>query len=560
MTKQWLIKTPNPQAQVKLSDALGIHPLIAQLLVNRGVRNIKQARNFLTGDYSSLHDPFLLKDMDKAVRRIRQAQKKKEQVLVFGDYDVDGITSSAILKKVLTALALDVINYIPHRIDEGYGLNHTIAAFAKKKGIHLLIAIDCGINAVSEVESINDQGIDVIILDHHEPPEDHLPKALAIVNPRRKDCTYPFKDLASAGLAFKLAHALLGKVPDDFMDLVALGTIADVADLTGENRIFVKEGLKRIEQTKNQGLLALMHTARIKDKKIKPTSVGFILGPRINATGRLGSAEKALELLLCDDFSKAMMIAESLEGDNRLRQKTQKEIADEALSMVEQNVNFKDHRVIVVSKEGWHPGVVGIVAARLMDTFYRPAIVISLDNGIGKGSARSIESFHIYEALHHCAAHLENFGGHEHAAGLTIKAEKIDSFSQAMNEYASRVMDVHDLVPTLEVDSEIPLAALDLDLAKAIEAIEPCGEGNPTPVFCSRRLSLKGSCQIAGRETIKFWATDGQKAFSCVGFGMAGYADCLSQAKEFDCAYQVMIDDYNKDPQVQLKIKDIKIN
>ena len=420
MQKNWQIKTPNPQLQVKLSNALKIHPIIAQILINRDVTDIEAARNFLYADLSKLHDPFLLADMDKAVSRIYKAKQKNEHVLIFGDYDADGVSSSALLRNTLKKLGIFVFNYIPHR-NEGYGLNHAIVEYAKEKNIKLLVAVDCGINAFLQVEALNREGIDVIIIDHHEPSQGLLPAAVAVINPKRQDCPYPYKGLASVGLAFKLAQALLEKTPVDELELVALGTITDVADLNGENRIFAKEGLARIERTKNHGLLALIDVARIKGKKMRPYFVSFILGPRINATGRMSSAEKSLSLLLSENAEEALKWAKAIEEENKSRQKMQSEVIEEALGIVEREVNFKDHRIIVVSKDGWHKGVLGIAAARIMDTYYRPTVVISTEEEIGVGSARSIDGFHIYDAFHHCADCLENFGGHMHAGGLTIK-------------------------------------------------------------------------------------------------------------------------------------------
>ncbi len=558
MQKRWNVKAPNPQLQVSLSDKLSIHPIVAQLLINRNIQTVKEAEDFLYADLSRLHDPFLLTDMDKAIARIKAAKAKDELVLIFGDYDVDGVTSSAILKNALTKFGLKVLNYIPHRMTEGYGLNHSIVNFAKERNVKLLISIDCGISAFDQVDALNRSGIDVIVVDHHEPSGDKLPNAVAIINPKRHDCHYPFDGLASVGLAFKLSQALLGKDAGDILDLVALGTIADVAELTGENRIFVKEGLGRIHLTKNKGLIALMDVARIKGKKLKPHAVGFILAPRINAAGRMGSAEKSLQLLLSDDLAEAYQLARGLEEENQKRQKMQSDIIEEAMAIVEREVNFKDHKIIVLSKEGWHRGVVGIVASRIMDTFYRPTIVISLEDGVGVGSARSIDGFHLYHALKSCSHLLENYGGHEHAAGLTIKKENIDSFRDLINTFAQENILIENLIPTLELDCEISLSSIDVDLVNVIKTIEPCGEGNPPARFCSRRLTVKSPPVILGRDTLKFWVSDGQVVVQAVGFGMGKFFDLVKNAKTIDLAYGLSIDDWNKDPIVQLEIKDIK--
>ena len=560
MNKNWCVKAPNPQQQAVLSNSLNIHPIVAQLLINRKITSVPAAQAFLSCDLSSLHDPFLLKDMDVAIGRIRQARKKQERVLIYGDYDVDGVTSSVLMNKTLRAGGMDVIHYIPHRVHEGYGLNHSIAEFAQKNKVGLLITVDCGITDVDEVSALNQVGIDVVIFDHHEPLKHALPPAVAVVNPKRKDCPYPFKDLAAVGLVYKLAQALLGRGAQEFLDLVAVGTIADVAELNGENRVFAKEGLNRIPTTKNNGLLALIHSSGIKGKQIRPHSVGFILGPRINATGRIGSAEKALNLLLSDDLKEAHELAKKLEDMNRERQKTQNAMIEEAISMVEREINFKDDKIIVLSKEGWHRGVIGIVAARLAEKYYRPSIVISLEKGIGTGSARSVDDFHIYDALTYCSDYLENFGGHQFAAGLTIREEKIDLFQKALNEFAGRHLTPELLTPTLELDSEIALVDVNMDLVKSIETLEPYGEGNPLPLFCSRRLSVKTPPALLGRDTLKFWVTDGLVTFSAVGFGMGRYFDLVTRNSEIDLAYHLTVDTWNKEPTVQLKVKDIKVS
>ncbi|MDP8266057.1 MAG: single-stranded-DNA-specific exonuclease RecJ [Candidatus Aceula meridiana] len=557
MLKRWLVKIPNPKLQVSLSDTLGVHPVVAQLLINRGIESPQEAKDFLSGDVSGLHDPFLLKDMDKAVARINQAKQNKERVLIFGDYDVDGVTSSTILTNALKKMGIDVLTHIPHRVKDGYGLNHTIAKKAKEQGVTLLITVDCGISAIDQVETLRREGIDVIIVDHHEAAES-LPRAVAVVDPKRKDCPYPFGGLAAVAVTFKLAQALLGKDYMKDLDLVALGTIADIVPLRGENRIFVKIGLPEIQRTKNFGLLALMKNARIIGKKITPRHVGFILGPRINAMGRIASAEKSLGLLLSQSEKEAQDIAQILEDHNRERQKKQGAIIEEALSMVEDQINFQKDRIIILSKEGWHKGVVGIVASRVVDTYYRPSIVLAMEEGIATGSARSIAGFHLFDALSECADLLENYGGHKYAAGVTIREEKLEAFKERMNEIAHEKISQEDLTPSLSVDCEIQLSSVNMKLVDIVQKLEPYGEANPEPIFCSRRLTVKSPPAILGRGTLKFWVTDGKNIFSAVGFGMEAYRPLVDQGKQIDIAYKVSIDDWKKEPVVQLELKDIK--
>lgn len=560
MNKIWKIKNVNPQLQKKLSDALGIHPIVAQILINRDIVNIEEAKAFLSSDLSSLHDPFLFKDMQRAVRRIREAQTNNERVMIFGDYDVDGVTSSVLLTNDLKQMGIEVTNHIPHRIRDGYGLNHEIGESAKEAGVSLLITVDCGITAKDEVDTLRKLDIDVIIIDHHEPIEERIPQAYAIINPKQKDCSYPFKDFASVGLVAKLTQALMGELNQDALDLVAIGTIADIAPLRGENRIFVKAGLPKINKTKNIGLKALLDVAKIKDKKISPYFVGYILGPRINAAGRMDSAHKSLDLFLSDDSDEANILAQILEKHNTQRRKMQSDVVREALEIIEQEVNFKDQKVIVLNKEGWHKGVLGIVASKITDKYYRPTIVISTEDGIGTASARSIDGFHLHNALQECTPHLENFGGHQGAAGLTIKEENIDIFRTLINEIADKTLETTKLIPTLTIDCEIPLSSVNLELADIIEAMEPFGEGNPSPIFYTRKLTVKGQAAVLGKETLKFWVTDGSCSVSAVGFSMANYRGMITPGSKIDLAYHISIDDWNKAPTPQLKLKDIRLS
>lgn len=558
MEKQWIIKSATPDQSASLSNALGVDPIIAQLLINRSISDVAEASDFLKADLSGLNDPYLFKDMDKAVERIRLAAKNAETILVFGDYDVDGVTSSVILNKIFKKMGIKVVHHIPHRMTDGYGLNHDIAEIAHQQNVTLMITIDCGVTACAEVQTIRDRGIDVIIIDHHEPSEQGLPNATAIIDPKQKDCQYPFTELASAGLAFKLAQALLPELDQELLDLVALGTVADVAPLRSENRVLVKAGLKQILQTQNKGLKALLELTKIKKKPITPFHIGFVLGPRINAAGRMDSAHTSLDLFLSENEVEARSLAQELDSYNYNRQKMQNNTITEALSIVESQINTTDEKVIVLNKEGWHKGVLGIVASRLTDKYYRPAVVISTENGVGTASCRSIDGFHIQNALEQCHHMLENFGGHEGAAGLTIKAEQIDPFRKLINEIAQNTLEVKKLAPKLHVDCEIPLSQVTLELADTVEQLQPFGEGNPTPVFCSRRLNAKSYPQILGRGTLKFWVDNGETSLSVIGFGMEKFADMVKPGAKLDLAYEVSIDDWNKAPQAQLRLKDIK--
>ncbi len=558
MIKQWVIQSPNPQLQKSFSNELGIHPIIAQLLVNREIISVPQAKSFLSAEVSCLHNPFLLTDMDRAVGRIKLAQLQSEKIMVYGDYDVDGVTSSALLRRLLNHLGIQAVNYIPHRMEEGYGLNEEIVQVAKAQGVHLIITVDCGINAFVPIEAINAAGMEVIVIDHHEPDGNKIPPALAVIDPKRQDCLYPFKNLSAVGLVAKLMQAMLGEIPLEDFDLIALGTVADVVPLHGENRIFVKKGLACIEKTNKPGLRALLEVSKISGKKMKPYYIGFILGPRLNAAGRMDSAAVSLDLLLSENPADAYALARSLEEHNLSRQKMQSEVVEEALKMIESDEILKNQDIIVVYKQGWHKGVLGIVASRIVDKYYRPTVVISVEDGIGTGSARSVDGFHLHEALSNCASVLEKYGGHKRAAGLRLKYDNIENFRQAMNDYAHQSLPMEKFIPTLNIDCEIPLSAIDLNLMELINSMEPYGEGNPMPLFCSRKLTVKTPPSIMGKDTIKFWVSDGTKTISAVGFGMGSFKDVVKLGGLVDLAYTLSIDDWNKAPVVQLVLKDIK--
>lgn len=560
MEKIWSVYPSDQRAQVCLGEALGVHPVIARLLINRGLSDPGSAGRFLEAGLAQLYPPERMKGMPEAVARVRLAKDRGEKILVFGDYDVDGVIASVILNQALGKLGMDVIHHIPHRMTDGYGLNHDIAVYAQKQGVSLLVSIDCGITAVAEIQGLGERGIDVIVIDHHEPDQGVLPPAVAIVNPKQAGCGYPFKELASVGLAFKFTQALLGDIPEDILDLAAIGTVADVVPLRDENRIIVKHGLPRIPRTENVGLQELLTVSKIRDKAVSPFSIGFILGPRINASGRMDTALTALDLFLTRDRLEARRLAAELDRLNLERQKLQREIIQEAMEIVEGAFNEEEDKVIVLSKEGWHKGVLGIVASRLTEKYYRPSIVISLQDGVGTASARSVDGFHLHEALSGCAECLENFGGHQGAAGLTIREENVDPFRIMINRLAVSITAGKSPGPVLAIDAELPLSVIDLRLTREIDRMEPFGEGNPQPVFCSRNVVVKSNPAVMGRDTVKFWVTDGVKTISAIGFGMGRLAGQIRLGQPLDLAYQIIIDDWNKAPTPQLKIKDIRFD
>jgi single-stranded-DNA-specific exonuclease len=547
----------NSISQEKLSKELNISKVLAQILVNRGLTEPAHAEKFINVSLKQMIDPFSFSDMAKVTERIKLAAEKKEKVMVFGDYDVDGITSVAILKNNLDKLGLNVDYYLPHRVKEGYGLSKNILKIAQERKINLVITVDCGTSNIREVEDLKKHHIDTIITDHHEPSVKDLPSAVGIINPKVKNSAYPYRELAGVGVAYKLCQALTQSRLIDELDLVTLGTIADVVPLTGENRVFVKEGLKAFSQTKRPGLKAMIENAGIKNKKFTPTFISFILGPRLNASGRMDSADTALKLLMTSDDKQAQELASVLEQHNRARQKIEGKIMEEAEAIINKDVNFKKHKVIVVAKEDWHQGVLGIVASKLADRFYRPAIVISLNEDICKGSGRSIKNFHLFHALGECSEFLHAFGGHAHAVGLTITRESIGDFRDSINRLAHDKLSFEDLLPSLEVDMELSLADLNEKTVRELEKLEPFGMGNREPLFYTRGLKLKGEPQALARETIKFWVTDDENTHQVIGFGMAGMKMDLQEADTLDLVYSARIDNWGDEPSVILEAKDI---
>lgn len=556
----WNIKKTVPDIQKAFSSELKISEITAQLLSNRGIDNIKEAGEFIACSLSSCHDPFLLKDMDKAVSRIKGAISGKEKILIYGDYDVDGMTSVALLKKALLNLGAIVETYIPNRLEEGYGLNINAIKRALKDGISLIVTVDCGISSFKEIEYAKALKIDVIVTDHHEIVNSRIPQAYAIINPLQESCSYPFKHLAGVGLAYKLAKALYDGTSffaEDFLDLVSLGTIADIVPLKGENRILAKHGLDEINKRNRIGLNALTEVAGLSGKDVSSGHIGFILGPRINAMGRVGSPQKALELLLSDNKQEAMKLAKMLDTENRNRQKIESRILEEALSKIEREVNFKHHKVIVLGSEGWHAGVIGIVASRIADRFYRPTILVSLDGKYGKGSGRSVEKFNLFDILIQCKDMLIGFGGHEGACGLTIEKDRLDEFRDKINIEAGRYVSEDIFNPQLDIDMEIPLNLLTGDVIDEIESLAPFGEENPRPVFSSRNLIVKDGPKQIGKKGFKVWVTDNNITCEAISFGR-NEISAPKTGSGIDLAYIPSINDWQGLQSIQLELKDIK--
>lgn len=551
------IAKPDMALQNSLSRELGISNILAQLLINRGLNNNIEAQNFLNVRIEHLLDPYSFSSMHKAVHLIRKAYQNKEKILLFGDYDVDGITSLALLKTTLERAGLTVEHYLPHRIKEGYGLTKNILPLLKEKNISLLITADCGITNYKEIEEIRRNNIDVIVTDHHELKDQDLPPASSIINPKIKDSQYKFRDLAGVGVAYKLCQAVSDSMLLDDLDLVSLGTIADNAPLIGENRIIAKKGLDLLSETKRLGLRTIIEKAGIKDRKFTSSFISFILGPRINASGRMDSAEVSLNLLMSKNQEEAIKFATIIEAHNRQRQKIENKILEEAKDLIEREINFKEHKVIVIAKEAWHEGVLGIVASKLVDMFHRPVVIISKGIDLCRGSARSIKNFHLFQALLECKKFLNSFGGHSHAAGLVIREKAIADFKRTINEIAAKRLILEDLLPTLDIDMELSLSDLNEKIILEFERLEPFGEANPEPLFYTRNLKLKNMPRVLGRDTLKFWVTDGNLTFQTVGFGMGCFKDNLINSDSFDLVYTTHIDNWQGEGGVLLEVKEI---
>lgn len=550
-----------------LSDTYRIPRVISTILLNRNIDG-ENISVYLKKSMSDIVNPNLMLDMSKAVDRICAAVKNKEKIAVYGDYDVDGITSTALLYEFLISIGADAEYYIPDRKGEGYGINIMAVNRLIKDGIKLMITVDCGITAIGEVEFAKLQGMDVIITDHHTCKERIPTAASAIVNPKRPDCEYPFDALAGVGVAFKLILALAVKnglntneIFKKYADIAALGTIADVVPLLGENRIIADKGLKLMQNPQRAGLRAIMEVAGILGKKITSSSIAYAIAPRLNAAGRLGNASTAVELLLTHDIKRAREIAAVLDEENKLRQATEKQIFDEAISMIADDPNFEKKKVIVLCQEDWHQGVIGIVASRLTDIYYKPCILISYSNGIGKGSGRSIKAFNLFDALSHCEKHLTDFGGHAVAAGLNINMSDIDGFIKEINKYADETLTERDMIPTVDIDCPVSETALTVENAKALTGLEPFGMCNERPTFSISNVQIAAISAVgADNRHLKLKICKNGRYAVCIGFGLGGYASNIRRGDFVDIAFNMDINEYHGTETLQMVIKDIKLS
>lgn len=548
-----------------LEQKLGVPAKIAELLAIRGIETYDDAKLFFRPTIDRIHDPFLMKDMDLAADRLALAIRNGERVLVYGDYDVDGTTATACLYIFLKEFGVDVDYYIPHRFKEGYGINPDGIKYAEDTGCHLIVSVDCGITAIKEAIVAKEKGIDLIICDHHTVG-DEIPDAVAVLDPKRPDCSYPFDGLSGAGVGFKLIQATIERlglpksVAYQFLDLVAISIASDIVPIVDENRILMKEGLQMIRKKPRVGIKALLDLIKMPREDINTTKIVFSIGPRINAAGRMGDATTAVQLMIAESEAKGKAFAHELESVNMRRRDKDSKTMEEALSMIDDNLDMEETSIMVLYKQDWHLGVIGIVASRLVDLYHRPAIMLSSVEGVIKGSGRSIKGFNIYNAMKKCEDLLAQFGGHEFAAGLTIKEGKLAEFKRRMNEVAYLDLSENSFEPELQIDTELNFEDIDMKFWKLLNQFEPFGPQNLRPIFVSKKVKTVGEPTIVGNGHLKMKVKQGDSGvFDAIGFNMHEF---LPQVRKetFDMAYVVEENHWNGRRTLQIRIKDIHNN
>lgn len=566
MEKRWKIVETEPGKIAELKRSLSISSALCNILVQRGIDTFEKARDYFRPRLSQLHDPFLMKDMHKAVDRILFAINHNQKILVFGDYDVDGTTSVAtmyrFLKKIYKEENIDF--YIPHRYREGYGISKRGIDFAKENNFDLIISLDCGIKSVELIRYACTLDLDFIVCDHHLP-DDELPPAIAILNPKQKDCNYPFKELCGCGVGFKLVMALsqrLGLHENEYLcylDLVVTAIGADIVPITGENRILAYYGLQRLNSSPCAGIKALIKLSKV-ENKFSINNVVFIIAPRVNAAGRMDDATKAVRMFVEDDFEKAMRFAEMLHSDNTDRKDADTTITEEALSMIANNPEMVSRKTTVVFQSHWHKGVVGIVASRLIETYYRPTVVLTLGEKIVGGSARSVPGFNLYEAIHACREHLIGYGGHFAAAGMSLHPENVEAFSQKFEEVVSLSIDPFLLVPELIINAEISFRNINNIFYKIIEQMEPYGPENMRPVFITKNVSNTSWSKIVKEQHVRFVVKNDNVTMTGIGFNLAEKFPLLEMNNSLDIVYTLDENEWNGHRSIQLKVIDFRLS
>lgn len=558
MRKKWEYKDIDEEKVKKIQDKFKVSNLLATVLVNREIVSEKDIEVFLNPTRSDFHDPYLMPDMEVAVNRIVKAIEKHEKVIIYGDYDVDGITSITVLKKFLKTCGLDAGYYIPNRLNEGYGLNKNAIDKIHEEGYTLIITVDCGISGIEEIEYANSLGLETIVTDHHEPM-DILPPAIAVIDLKRKDNDkYPFNSLAGCGVVFKLTQALGMKLGLDekeylkYLDIVCVGTISDIVPLIDENRVIAKLGLKLVEVTKNPGLRALLNASGY--KQVNSNTISFGIAPRINACGRMGCEEEALKLFLTDNIEEAEKITDELNQFNRERQEIEKNIFDEAIRMIEKE--DKDNNAIVLGSQNWHHGVIGIVSSKITEIYYKPSILICFEGDKGKGSGRSIPGFDLHEALVNLSKHLDKYGGHEMAVGLSLDKKNFNRFKEDFNKYVND-KDISDLVPILDIDKQIEMKDVDSEIVKELDVLEPFGEANRKPVFVYKNLKIDSIRALSDGKHLKLTLKDGNILINAIGFNMGALSKEYTIGDKVDIAGMLEINSFNGRDFVQINMRDI---
>ncbi|MEX0594396.1 MAG: single-stranded-DNA-specific exonuclease RecJ [Balneolaceae bacterium] len=566
MTKRWVfLESEQQEAVALLEEELGISMSIARLLERRRVYSFDQARMFFRPDLASLHDPFLMKDMEAAASRLARAIDRSEKILVYGDYDVDGTTATSIMVLFLRQFGLQASYRIPHRYKDGYGVQLDGIREAAEEGVDLIITVDCGITAIEEAQLARELGVDLIVCDHHTVGR-QIPDALAVLDPKRPDCSYPFDGLSGAGVAFKLVQATLQTLrrPAEqawpLLDLLALSIAADIVPVVDENRILMIYGLERINENPSPGIAALIGNGANRSKPLNARSIIFWVAPRINAAGRMGDASVAVELMISEDPGKARQMAKTLDEINKERQKIDKKTKKQAVAAIERFESLEEMHAMVLHDPAWHLGVIGIVASRMVDAYCRPAILLGTVDGKVKGSARSIEGFNIYDALKKCEDLLEQFGGHAYAAGLTLDPSNLEAFRERLNSVASSALRENDFEPALQVEGELGLDQVNVQLWKHLRQFEPFGPGNEEPIFVSRGVELAGPPAIVGNGHLKLRVrTSNSPVIDAIGFNMHEYLPVVREAKgRVDVAYVIEENEYRDRRTLQLRLEDLK--
>ncbi|WLD92210.1 single-stranded-DNA-specific exonuclease RecJ [Alkalihalobacillus sp. AL-G] len=558
---RWKLTEADEVKSKELIQKHDISPLLARLFVSRGIHEETEINQFLHIEDTMFYDPFLLDDMKKAVERIKYAIEQDEKILIFGDYDADGVSSTSVMIHTFRELGARFDFYIPNRFTEGYGPNEAAFRWAKDEGYSLIVTVDTGISATHEADVAMELGIDLIITDHHEPPPE-LPNAFATINPKKPGCPYPFKGLAGVGVAFKVAHALLDEAPIHLLDIACIGTIADLVPLVDENRLIAKLGIQKLQSTSKPGLQALLKVCGISDQQLNSEHVGFAIGPRVNAAGRLDSAEPAVELFTTDDVEQAQWIAEEIDGMNKERKTIVNEMSKEAIELIEEQYPPEDNSVLVIAKEGWNPGVIGIVASRVVERYYRPTIILSIDEekGEAKGSARSIAGFDMFESLSTCRDILPHFGGHPMAAGMTLKVENLEELRNRLNELASSNLSKEDFTPITKVDVSCSVDDISLDVIEELQMLEPFGVENPKPKFMIDQCQLKEIRRIGSESNhLKLALNGNQSTLDVIGFHFGEVFEEITPNAAISVVGELSINEWNGFRKPQVMLQDIAV-